>query len=352
MRVTAIIVTWDSEEVIGDCLAALDAQRGVELEVLVVDNASRDGTLAIVEAAARGARHRVSVVRGATNRGFAGGVNDGLARSSAAAVLLVNPDARLEPDALARMVAVLREDPSCGSVQPRLLRPGGARIDTTGHVLTHPLIVQNRDEGRSSELLRERGPVLGASGAAVLHRRTMLDDIAWRRPDGSLEHLTEDLVAYFDDVELDLRARSRGWSAMHEPSAVGSHRRGGASGERSRTVEALSWSNRVLVLGTLALDRASVRHLPTILVTFGLATLELGLRRPAALVTGIGRLRLLPRALRRARVVRGRAVVAPAQVVRDWAEPLDLGAWLRAWWLRRRASVAAGDDPAPRSSAP
>ena len=347
MRVTAIVVTWDSEDVISDCLAGLDAQVGVALDVVVIDNASRDGTVALVEAAARVAAHRVTLVRGTSNRGFTGAVNDGLARSGAPAVLLINPDARLEPDALARMVAVLEAHPDCGSVQPRLLRPGGARIDTTGHVLTHPLIVQNRDEGLPADVVRAAGPILGASGAAVLHRRAMLDDVAWRRPDGSLEHLTEDLVAYFDDVELDLRARSRGWGARHEPTALGSHRRGGALGERSRRVEALSWSNRLLVLGTLALTRASVPHLPGILITFSLATLELALRRPSALAAGLVRLRLLPGAFARARVVRARAIVAPSAVVRGWSVPLDRRSWVRAWWQRRRGARPAGPPTAP-----
>lgn len=342
MRVTAIVVTWDSEDVIVGCLGSLDAQVGVELEVIIVDNASRDATVARAEATARAARRRMSVVRGTTNRGFTGGVNDGLARSAAPAVLLVNPDARLEPDALARMVAVLEAHPDCGSVQPRLVRPDG-RIDTTGHVLTHPLIVQNRDEGRPEALVRGAGTVFGASGAAVLHRRAMLDDVAWRRSDGSLEHLTEDLVAYFDDVELDLRARTRGWSARHEPAALGLHRRGGAQGGRSRTVEALSWSNRLLVLGTLGPGRATLLHLPAALATFLLATVELALRRPAALWAGLLRLRLLPRAVVRARTVRARALVPLATVVHDWSVPLDGRAWLSAWWRRR----LAGRGPSP-----
>jgi N-acetylglucosaminyl-diphospho-decaprenol L-rhamnosyltransferase len=336
MRVTAIVVTWDSAEVIEGCLAALDAQQGVDLEVIVVDNASVDGTVGLVERAMAATRHPVRLRRGSENRGFCGAVNDGLALSSAPAVLLVNPDARLAPDAVARMVAVLAAEPRCGSVQPRLLRPGGAVIDTTGHVLTRAAIVQNRDEGRPADASRGAGPVFGASGAAVLHRRAMLDDVAWRRADGSLEHLTEDLVAYFDDVELDLRARSRGWEAHHEPAALGHHRRGGAARERSRRVEALSWSNRLLVLSTLATSRASLAHLPWIVVTVLLSTVELGLRRPGALVDGIRRLGLLPRFVRRGREVRARARIVPAEVVRTWAVPLDWRAWIRTWWQRRR----------------
>ncbi|MGA0715949.1 MAG: hypothetical protein ACO3OO_11845, partial [Gemmobacter sp.] len=60
----------------------------------------------------------------------------------------------------------------------------------------------------------------GVSGAAVLHRRAMLDDVA-RHDGGRTEWLPEDLVAYFEDVELDLRARLRGWTARYAPEAVG-----------------------------------------------------------------------------------------------------------------------------------
>jgi GT2 family glycosyltransferase len=360
VKVSAIVVTWDSAEDVGACLASLDAQDHPDLEVLVLDNASSDATVRQVETfAAVAAQHEVSLVRHQRNLGFCGAVNRGIAATSGDAVLLVNPDAVLETDAVRRMVAVLEQYPRCGSVQPKLLRPqavtrtGGRSapttspaavsgaapapalaqrdvIDTTGHVLTRPRLVLNRGSGEPDDGRYDTpGEVFGASGAAVLHRRTMLDDIARQLPSGALEHLTEDLVAYFDDVELDLRARMRGWTARYEPSAVGRHARAGASQRRGRRVRQLNLANHLLViLGTEA-PRSLLRDVHLVIPMTLLRLCAGLLRSPLATLGALVRLRLLPRALRRGRADRGRATVDPSAAIARWIAPVPPG-WLRA----------------------
>jgi len=350
MRVTAVVVAWEAQGDIADCLAAIDAQDHEALDIIVVDNASRDGTLdAVAGCLAGGLRHHLRLIANATNRGFAGGVNDALAVSSAEAVLLVNPDARPAPDLVSRTVAVLEAHPEVGSVQPRLLRPSIERpvvgaatrpvLDTTGHVLTRPRLVRNRGEGRPDDGSITGGEVFGASGALVLHRRAMLDDVAWVHPDGRQEHLTEDLFAYFEDVELDYRARSRGWSAWHEPTAVGTHVRGGGARSRSTRVEALNWSNRLLVVIGMEAPSRLVRALLAVVATTAIVTVELALTRPWALVIGVARLRLMGAALRRGRLARSRARVPMGMVTDRWAVPLDVAEWVGTWWRRMRSTA-------------
>jgi GT2 family glycosyltransferase len=360
VRVAAVIVSWNSGTDLPACLLALDAQDHDDLEVVVVDNASRDpDTLDVLAAIERAEpRHPVRVVRNRSNRGFSGGVNDALAglTDEVTAVLLVNPDVVVAPDLVRRCVAALSVAEDLGSVQPTLHRPlvdaaGEPVIDTTGHELTSARLVRNRDEGRAHRHGASGGEVFGASGACVLHRRAMLDDVAWRRTDGGLEVLTEDLVAYFDDVELDWRARCLGWRAVHEPSALGVHERGGAGARRTPTVEALNWSNRLLVLATC--DRPGWRDLPLIVVTTGLKTLELALTTPRALPPAIARLRLLPRARRRRAQLLARARVSPEAVAWRWVVPFDWGAWVTTWWRRVRGrppGEAVG--PAPGRGSP
>jgi GT2 family glycosyltransferase len=363
MRVTAVVVTWDARDDIAGCIAAIDAQDHPGLDLVVVDNASRDGTADVVERLlAAGTRHPARLLRLTENRGFCGGVNAALAVSDADAVLLVNPDARPAADLTTRALAVLAAHPRCGSVQPRVLRPrgdalvvpdapsvsgvSGARgwvLDTTGHVLTRPRLVRNRGEGLPDDGRWSAGPVFGASGAVVVHRRAMLDDVAWRRADGTLEHLTEDLVAYFDDVELDYRAASRGWQARYEPGAVAVHRRGGVRRGRAARIEALSWSNRLMVvLGMEAPSRLLVAA-PAIVATTVVITLELALTRPTALPGALARLRLLPAAVRRGRIVRARALVPMGAVADRWVEPLDVREWVTTWWRRMRPRPGIDD---------
>ncbi|MFP4150001.1 MAG: glycosyltransferase, partial [Nitriliruptoraceae bacterium] len=284
MRVAAVVVAWNSAVHLPALLASLEAQTHPDLEVIVVDNASQDGSAAVVERACHQARrHPVRLLRNRTNRGFCGGVNDALVRLPEAveAVLLVNPDVVLDPELLARCVQRLSADPGCGSVQPRVRRatplPDGRLVlDTTGHVLTRPRLVRNRGEGEVDRDHLPAGEVFGASGACVLHRRTMLEQVRW----ASGEVLTEDLVAYFDDVELDWRARRFGWSAWYEPTALALHERGGAGPRRTRRVEALNLANRLLVL--LTCDRPRPGAWPAIVLTTLLKAGELTVTVPQA----------------------------------------------------------------------
>jgi N-acetylglucosaminyl-diphospho-decaprenol L-rhamnosyltransferase len=98
--VTALVVTWDSARDIERCLASLEAS-SMTLDIVVLDNASSDDTVARVEAfLPRGAPPPLTLVRLPQNRGFCGAVNLGIRSSTADAVLLVNPDATVGPDAL------------------------------------------------------------------------------------------------------------------------------------------------------------------------------------------------------------------------------------------------------------
>ncbi len=338
MRVAAVVVSWNSAGQLPACLAALTGQTYPAFEVVVVDNASVDASREVV-AAAGGRATPVRLLARDTNRGFCGGVNDALAElaDDVEAVLLVNPDVVADRDLVAHCVAALAADPLRGSVQPRLLRPADglrpAVVDTTGHELTTSRIVRNRGEGGRPDADRTpAGEVFGASGACVLHRRAMLDDVTW--PNG--EVLTEDLVAYFDDVELDWRSRRRGWCAWYEPAATAVHERGGSGPRRTPWVEALNWSNHLLV--TVTCDRIAPRHTPAYLGVGVLKTLELAATSPGGLVAGVRRLPLLVGAVRRRGWLRDRQQRTATEVIEEWARPTPWRAWVRGWWRRRQAS--------------
>jgi GT2 family glycosyltransferase len=335
------VVAWNSDRYLPACLAALDAQDHPALEVVVVDNASHDGTAALLRhALTTPRRHPLRVVWNPTNRGFAGGVNDGIAISDTDAVLLVNPDVVAAPDLVSRCVRALAADPRRGSVQPKVHRAvlgsgGEPIVDTTGHRFTRARLWRNRGEGEVDRgQFEHAGEVFGASGALVLHRRAMLDDIAWRHPDGRREHLTEDLFAYYDDVELDLRARLHGWSAWYEPRAVGTHERGGAGPRRTARVEALNWANRLLVIATTDDTRSLLRAAPLVLATTALATLELVVTSPRAVGPAVRQLAGLRRARGRRRQLLATAQLSPAEVVARWVEPFRWREWVGGWWRR------------------
>lgn len=302
------IVTWNSEKVIDDCLASLDAQHTRGFEVLVVDNASGDATAARVEAAlARGLPG--ALLRCDRNTGFCGGQNLALARSRAPWVLLLNPDARLPADFVMRALdTVARLDSDIGTVAPLILQQPG-RVDSTGLFLDRLRRVFDRGQGRASERYSQEEDVFGCTGAAALHRRAMLLDVA---EEG--RSFDERLFAYYDDLDLSWRAQLRGWRCRYVPSLVVFHSRAGRNtlrnegGRRGRALEQrLGVRNRLLVLLKCERFRDALAALPW-LIPYEVARLGyLALRAPRALPGYLDAIRLAPAFWRSRRMVRERA---------------------------------------------
>ncbi len=355
MRVTAVVVNWNSAEDLVPCVRALRAQTHPDLDVLVVDNDSHDDSLAVLDRLAvepGGAPLRDR--RNPTNRGFAGGVNDALTETDADAVLVCNPDVVPAPDYVERAVAALSADPRRGAVQGKLLRSvaapsGAAVIDTTGHVAFTTRLFRNRGEGEIDRgQWDEAGEVFGVSGALALYRRAMLDDIAVTVTDGDggsrTEVFDEDLFAFWEDVDLDWRAAMRGWTTWYEPAAVAHHERGGAGPRRTARVEQLNWQNRLLVLAKDDTGRGLLRNLVGVLVTTLLKTGELALTHPGALLAGLRGLGLIGAMRRKRDRIHPHATVSSAEVVARWFVPFDYTAWIRTWWRRIRG-VPVGTEP-------
>jgi GT2 family glycosyltransferase len=355
--VLAVVVSWNQADQLPTCLAALDAQTHERLEVLVVDNASSDGSAEVVRTAVTGGgrRHPLHIVANDVNRGFAGGVHDGLDAATRPhdAVWLVNVDAVPAPDHLARLVATLDRDPACGAVQGRLVRsevgPDRVRVlDSTGVEATRARLFRDRDEGRPVDAdRRDAGEVFGVTGACSLWRTVALEDARWS--DGRV--LTEELFAYFEDVELAWRLRRLGWRCRYDPAAVATHQRGGAGPRRSAFVEELNWANRLLVVATHDGLATIGWHLPLVAATTLLKTGELVVTVPRAARPALRRLAGgWPAARWRHAELERRARVPAAGVVGRWFGPFAWGPWVATWWrrVRGRAPGTASGGRAPR----
>lgn len=341
MRITAVVVSWNAAADLPGCLDALLAQDHPDLEVLVVDNASTDGSHTVLQPYERSGR--VRVLWNATNRGFGGAVNDGLAASDGDAVLVCNPDTVARADHVRHLAVALEADPRRGAVQGKLLRtrasPTGAPVlDSTGHVPYRTRLFANRGEGEVDRgQFEAAGPVFGVSGALALYRRAMLDDVALpRRAGAGQEVFDEDLFAFWEDVDLDWRAARRGWTVRYEPGAVAEHERGGAGPRRTIRVEQLNFQNRLLTLIKNDSPSRFLRDLPGFLVTTALKAAELAVTVPAAFVRSFGGIGLVPRMLRKRRVIAERATVPTEQVIDRWFGAFDYGRWVRTWWRRIR----------------
>ena len=213
--VAVVIPSWNSLELLARCLESVRAQAG-EVEVLVVDNGSSDGTLALLE------REGTPHVSLPANIGFAAAVNLGVARTAAPAVLVLNADTVLEPGCVEALRAALGAGPGLGGAQPRLLQLEGsgdsprqvdaARLYSAGQALTADgrALEIAAGEPQRPELLRGR-EVFGVCGAACLLRRELFEQL------GGYD---ERYFAFYEDVDLNVRARIAGWSFAYIPEAV------------------------------------------------------------------------------------------------------------------------------------
>ena len=223
-RVGAVVVNHDAGDALADCVASLRAEKVDEL--VVVDNASTDGSSERLEATHNGVR----VVHSRRNLGYGAGANRGLVLLDSELVLVCNPDVIVHQGAVAAMVAALDEDSSRVIAGPRILESDGRRYpsarrfpswtDAAGHALLSPFDPHNRfsrryrmDELSTSATTR----VDWVSGACFLARRSSLM---------RLGGFDERYFMYLEDTDLCWRAGRAGYSVVYVPAATVSHSQG------------------------------------------------------------------------------------------------------------------------------
>jgi GT2 family glycosyltransferase len=235
---SAIVLNYNGRGFVCEAVQSLLDQDLPGLEVIVVDNASSDGSADEVE---RVFGSRVRLLRAPRNLGFGAGNNLGIREARGRHVILLNNDAVAAPAFARELVAAAEADPRVGMVAARVLDHARRDvIDTVGHLLYPDGL--NRGRGR---LEADRGQYDGCttalfpSGAAALYTRRMLDEIGL---------FDERFFLYGDDAELGLRGRVAGWACALAPRAVAYHHYSRSSGAYSSLKAFYVERNRVLVL--------------------------------------------------------------------------------------------------------
>lgn len=231
--ISVIVVNWNVRDLLTRCLASVQqsvAGTEVNTELIVVDNASSDGSVAMVGTTFPDVR----LLALDENRGYTGGVNAGLAIATGEYLVVLNPDTEALGDAVPRLVEFLDSHPTVGAIGPALLYPNGARQPARRRF--HPLPVLFFEDTPLDPLIRpwkrrffvaDRSPdtaqpVDWVVGAVIAVRREVIATVGG---------MHDEYFMYFEEVDWQRRMKDAGWSVWYVPDAVFRHHEGASSGQ-------------------------------------------------------------------------------------------------------------------------
>ncbi|MEG6512189.1 glycosyltransferase family 2 protein [Desulforamulus ruminis] len=215
-----IIVTYNSEEFIMDCLMSVQNQTCRNFETIIVDNGSIDETTTIIEKYFPW----VQLIKSHKNLGFTGGVHLGYTHSKGKYIALLNPDTRAHNEWLANLVFIMNGNQQCGICASLMLKWGTNIVDTAGDGCTCAGKGYKIGHNLAAEFYQDTKEVFAACGGAVLYRRKMIEEVGFFDSDFFLLH---------EDTDLSFRARLEGWSCIYVSNAVVEHKVSASIGYKS-----------------------------------------------------------------------------------------------------------------------
>lgn len=222
--VSAIVVNRNGARLLPEALASLFAQTWSELEVILVDNASSDGSAA---AACERYGERLRVLKNVRNEGFARGNNQAFDLARGEWIFLLNNDAVLDPKAIEELMRAVEGRPEVGMLACRVLCYDKPNVIDSAGLLIYPDGVcrprgwEEKDLGQYDRVEEILAPV----GSASAWRKAMIDAV------GAFD---ESYFAYLEDLDLGMRGQLEGWKALYVPTAVARHAKSMTAGNYSK----------------------------------------------------------------------------------------------------------------------
>lgn len=203
--VVAIVVAYNSQEVLPACLEALRAEN---IATIVVDNASTDKSREIA------AKCATRVIANPRNEGYGRANNIGIQAAASQFCLIVNPDVRIEPGLRQAFRAAAERYPETAIFGPRIVEPDGRIFDRPTSVLEPGVTAPATSNGKDSN------EAINLSGACLFMRRSVFDDLGGFDPN---------IFLFYEDDDLCFRTRRHGWKLMTVDGAVARHKRGSST---------------------------------------------------------------------------------------------------------------------------
>jgi GT2 family glycosyltransferase len=314
--VSAIVLNWNGGEEVLKCIEHLVRQSYAQLEILLVDNGSTDGSAKI----AQERFPRIAVYKNGRNLGYAEGMNIGIGHSAGEYVLLLNQDAFLEPDYLEQGVKLFGDSETIGMIAGTVLNVGSEKNPSIREVHRGFMMRWQMRPTRN----RKSAPgqiIFGPTFACALIRRSALEDV---RCACYGDYLDRDYFAYFEDIDLCFRMVMRGWQTAYSPVLVARHSYASATGHKVRTIEKPLllqrhiFKNRyITIIKDLPLS-ILLRVVPLVTITDAFLLVYLLFRSPRSLLAWTAAcfdvLRLLPKIQRRRMSIQAGMLISVEQL--------------------------------------
>jgi GT2 family glycosyltransferase len=248
--VSVVIVNFNAGDYLAAAVESVLGQTEVVTEIIVVDNASSDGSLQSLRA--RVPADRIRIIELDDNYGFAYACNAGITASRGSSVLLLNPDCRMHAGSLALLKWMIQGRPDVGMTGPLIVNPDGSEQRGCRRDIPNPWQIfcvafglhrlmpdhpRFRDYAYDAAVLPDRpSEVPAISGACMLVRRAAIDAVG---------HLDSGYFLHFEDLDWCMRFQSAGLKILFVPGAVVEHTQGVCS--RSRPIRVEAYKHRSLV---------------------------------------------------------------------------------------------------------
>ena len=245
--VSIVILNWNGKEHIDECLSSVLASNYPNFEVIVVDNASTDGSVDIIKQ-----KKRVILIQNKCNTGFAAGNNIGFSAAKGKYIVTLNNDTCVASDWLNEPVRRFENDEKTGIISCRQMDYYKRDIiNGLYHYPDETLLFRARGFGKNWTMSMKSGFVISANGASSIFRKEMLDSI------GGFD---ERFFAYHEYCDIGMRAFLAGWNCLYVPVAVIYHKEGASFKKKNNTFNYYFHRNRFWFLYKFFPVSSLLRH--------------------------------------------------------------------------------------------
>lgn len=232
--ISIIVLNWNGKKHLKKCLSACINQTYPKLEVILVDNASTDGSVKYVT----NTYPSVIINKNDENLGFAEGNNVGIRHAKGEWLFILNNDTVLDKNCVIELYKASQDGKNIGMVSPVMYLEKGT-VDTLGLQLLKYCYTEDIKK------IDNKTKLLAPCGGAAFYSKKMLDDIKIKKNNHNFDYFDSDYFIYYEDFDLGIRSRLYGWKCVHAPKATLLHEHGATMNKYSSKQVYLGDRNRM-----------------------------------------------------------------------------------------------------------